>query len=108
MASRILERVRAKCGDRRESLVAISDLLEDRSLGERIAIEAALRELILSGDLDAVRFEGVHLTPGTEGGKKRRTALLSLTKKVFVDISGHGEPLDVLIDAIRIVDGLER
>ncbi len=107
MTMKILERVRARCGDKRESIVSVAELLDDRTLGERADVEAALRELILAGDLDALRVEKMFLTPGTDAGKKRRTALLGLTKKVLVDIAGRGEPLDQLLDALRIVDSLE-
>jgi hypothetical protein len=105
---RVLEHVRTRCAERNEPVVAASELKAEASLGDSTTIDAAIRELLLAGDLNVVRAGGIFLAPGSDGDRRRRAALLELTKKVLGDIGGRGEPLDEVVEAMRIVDSLRR
>lgn len=106
--ARILDCVRSHVLGRSEPVVALGELSRAPSLGDIEGLDRAVRELILSGELRALMAGGgVFLSPASPGEKRRRTALLGLTKHVLVELGGRGDPLEELVDAMRVVDALE-
>jgi hypothetical protein len=105
----IVERVRARAEERHLPVVAAAEITGDGTIGEGDDVAKALHELILAGELRAVLAGGgVFVAVATEREKRRRAALAPLTRRVLVDMAGKGQPLENLLDAIRIVDALEK